>query len=436
MIRTFKYRLHPNAEQAHAFDAWRQQCCDLYNAALEERNSHWQRRRTIERAVEALGQKLSDDEKKRWKISYITQCHQLTALRQEDPFWRGTPALAQRSALRRVERAFTAFFARCKRGEKPGHPRFRAKRRYDSFEIGRVSVKKDRVHIPKLGHVKMNLYRPIGGEIRNAAIHREATGKWWISFQCNVGDAPAKTPVGAITSERMVGIDLGLSELVTLSTGATIENPRYARGAAAQLARRQRKLASKQKCSKNRERKRILVAKAHAHVAHQRLDYAHQEAKRLLDRFDVIFYEDLNLRGLCRGWLSKSFADAAWGIFLRHLISKAEEAGKHVVPVDARLSSQLCSACGQLVEKTLSERIHRCVCGLTLGRDHNAALNVLARGRRALELTVEVGVEREAFVQGKAQHDMGPGESSVFLTAATVVEKIECKKIDLSDRTR
>ena len=347
---------------------------------------------------------MSDDEKERWKISYNSQTAQLTALRQSDPFWAETFVLAQRSALRRVDHAFSAFFARCKRGDKPGHPRFRAKRRYDSFGIGRVSVKKDRVHVPKLGHVKMNLYRPIGGKIKNATIRRDAVGKWWITFQCDVGKAPVKVIAQHIAPERVIGIDLGLTTLVTLSTGAAIENPRCARLAADQLARRQRKMARKQRRSENRERKRILVAKAHAHVTNQRLDYARQEAKKLLDCFDVIFYEDLSLRGLCRGWFSKSFADASWGTFLRHLISKAEEAGKHVVPVDAKQTSQLCSACGRLVKKKLSERMHRCICGLTIGRDHNAALNVLARGRRALELTVEVGVEGEASVS-KAQKD-------------------------------
>jgi len=386
VIRTFKYRLHPNASQTRVLDDWRRQCCDLYNAALEERNIHWQRCHEVQREYAALDCKMTRDEKKQRGISYSTQSAQLTALRQSDLIWRGAPVEVQRSALRRVDRAFAAFFARCGRGEKPGHPRFRSKRRYASFEIGRVNVSKDRVHVPKLGHVKMKLHRAIIGEIRNATIRHDATGKWWVSFQCDIGEAPTKVLAQDISPEGMVGIDLGLSELVTLSTGETIENPRCARRGAEQLTKRQRRLARKQKGSKNRERQRALVAEDHAHVANQRLDYARKEAKKLVDRFNVIFYENINLRGLCRGFLSKSFADAAWGLFLRCLASKAEEAGKHVVPTDARQTSQLCSACGQLVEKTLSERVHRCVCGLTLDRDHNAAINVLARGRRALEL--------------------------------------------------
>jgi putative transposase len=133
--------------------------------------------------------------------------------------------------------------------------------------------------------------------------------------------------------------------------------------------------------AQNRERQRVLVAKSHAHTANQRIDFARKTTKDLYDRFDAVFYEKLNLVGLCRGDLSKSFADASWGILLRCLVSKAEEAGKHEHAVDARLTSQLCSGCGKLVPKERGERMHSCpYCGLTIGRDHNAALVVKRRG--------------------------------------------------------
>jgi putative transposase len=193
----------------------------------------------------------------------------------------------------------------------------------------------------------------------------------------------------------MVGIDLGLTTLATLSTGEKIPNHRFTKRSEDQLARRQRALARKQKRSKNREKARILVAKAHAHVANQRVDHARKEVDKLFDRFDAITYEDLSIQALSRGMFSKSFADASWGLFLRCIASKAEEAGKHAVPVDHRQTSQLCSRCGKIVPKDLSEREHRCICGLTIDRDHNAAINVLTRGWRVLELA-KVNVEREA----------------------------------------
>src|ERR1700674_4129549 len=156
MIRAFKYRLHPNAAQERVLDQWRRQCAAIYNAALEQRITAWRQSRR--------------------SIHYNSQCAQLTELRAADTSFLAVPVEVQRSALRRLDRAFAAFFRRCRNGETPGFPRFRATHRYVLFAIGRVSVKNARVHVPKLGHVKMNLYRSIGGEIRNASIRRDATG--------------------------------------------------------------------------------------------------------------------------------------------------------------------------------------------------------------------------------------------------------------------
>jgi len=360
--RSFKFRLHPNTSQECVLDGWRRQCCSLGNAALEQRIIAWKSQRK--------------------SITRFDQTAQLTELRGADPAWAAVPVEVQRSALRRVDLAFQAFFRRCRSGEVPGFPRFRSHRRYDSFALGTVKVKKDRVHIPKLGHVKMNLHRPITGTIKNAIVRRDACGKWWVTIQCDLGPAPPKV---AITSS--VGIDLGLEALATLSTGEKIENHRFLRRAEAELADRQRQLARAKKGSRNRERARILVAQSHAKIVNQRLDHARKEAKKIVDRFDLIAHEKLNVRGLARGMFAKSFCDASWGLLLRCLASKAEEAGKHLVPIDPRNTSKLCSRCDEIVDKTLADRTHDCPnCGLMIDRDHNAAINVLARGQRALEL--------------------------------------------------
>lgn len=378
MIRAFKYRLHPNSSQATVLESWLSQCCEIYNAALEQRIV----------AYKFHGRLMTKYE----------QQVQLTELRASDPAWRAVPALVQRSALERLDRAFVGFFARCKAGKtKAGFPRFRLPHRYDAFAIHKGAwteksplFQKGRLHIPKLGHIKLNLYRPIAGKILCVTIWRDGIGKWWTSVACDVGDAPPKAPA----VRALVGIDLGLTALATLSTGETISNPRYAKRSEDQLAHRQRALARKQKGSKNREKARKLVAKPHAHVANQRLDYARKEVKKLFERFDAVAYEDLSVAALSRSLLSKSFHDASWGVLLRCLTSKAEEAGKYAVPVDHRETSQLCSSCGRVVHKDLSERVHRCICGLTIDRDHNSAITVCARGRRALEM-LNVSVDGE-----------------------------------------
>jgi putative transposase len=372
MMRSFKYRLHPSWQQERLLDQWRRQCCVLYNAALEHRITCYR-----------MQQKT---------ITNFDQTAQLTDLRQADPAWSATPVAVHRSALRRLDLAYQAFFRRVKLGEAPGFPRFRAQQRYDSFGVGKVSIKNGRVKLPKLGLVKLNLYRPLIGVIKNATVRRDAVGKWWICIQCDQGPAPQKvTPI-----RSTVGIDLGLTTLATLSTGEEVPNHRFAKRSANQLAKRQRSLSRKKKGSRNRDRAKILVAKAHQHVASQRLDHCRKEAKQIVDRYDAIAHEKLSVCGLARGRFAKSFHDAAWGVLLRCLATKAEEAGKHLVPVDPRKTSQLCSCCGAIVEKALSERMHRCVCGLTIGRDHNAAIVIESRGRRDLEPLMFSGVEGKA----------------------------------------
>jgi putative transposase len=334
-------------------DGWLKQCCLLYNAALEQRITGWRMRKH--------------------SFTRYEQQVQLTELRASDEAWSSIPLLVQRSALRRVELAYAAFFRRVKKGETPGFPRFKSSRRYDSFSIGSVRVKDGRVFIPKLGHVKLKLYREIRGEILNTVISRNRAGKWEVSFQCDLGAAPEKCTV-----KTKVGIDLGLITLATLSTGEEIANPRFAKRAADLLAKRQQKLARKRKGSRNREAARILVAKAHAHIAKQRLNHAREEAKKLFEAYDEVMHEKLSIRGLAAGRFSKSFADVAWGVLLRCCALKAEEAGKRLTPKDPKGTSQRCSSCGVIVKKTLAERVHRCPnCGLEIGRDHNAAINVL-----------------------------------------------------------
>jgi putative transposase len=372
--RSYRYRLHPNVSQAHILDDWRRQCSRLYNAALEQRILWWQMCRK--------------------SATRFDQTAQLTDLRAADPVFSAVPVEVQRSALRRIDLAFQAFFRRCKSGEKPGFPRFRSHRRYDSFSIGRASLRKDRVHVPLLGHVKLNLHRPIEGTIKNVIIQRDTTGKWWIIFQCDVGNAPPK-----ILIRTTVGIDVGLTTLATLSTGEKIENPRYFRQRQALLKKRQQSLARKQKGSKNRNRARILVAKTHAHVHHQRVDLTRKEAKQLVEQYDLISLEELNNKGLASGMFAKSVNDASWGLFRQAIACKAECAGKTIRLVDPRKTSQQCSRCGMIVPKTLADRVHRCPhCGLVLDRDHNAAINIDALGQSALEPKLFFGEEGKASV--------------------------------------
>lgn len=358
MIRTYRYPLRATRRQERVLDAWRRRCCELYNAALEQRRLAWR-----------MG---------RQRVTRYDQTKQLTALRAAMPEWAMVPSDVARSALARLDRAFGAFFRRVKAKQTPGFPRFRSHHRYDSFGIGRVTVKNGRARVPKLGWVRLHEYRPLRGEVRDVTIRRSAK-RWWVCIAIDLGPAPEKRVVRAAT-----GIDLGLKSFVVLADGEAIPNPRhYANGQRA-FRRRQRALARKRRGSKNRAKARRKVALAHEHIRNQRRDFHYKLAADLCRRFDLIAHEALNIKGLVRSRLAKSVTDAGWGTFLRRLTCKAESAGMWVIPVDPSGTTQECSGCGMVVRKTLAERTHRCNCGMILDRDENAAINILnrARGRR------------------------------------------------------
>jgi putative transposase len=253
MIRSYRYPLRPTQEQEVILSGWLRSCCALYNGALQERRAGWRRG---------------------LKIDLYSQCRSLTEIRSADPAWRDIPARVARSALRRLDNAYKAFFRRCKAGEKPGYPRFRSSRRYESFGLqGPAPIRDGRVVLPKLGPVKVHFYRPIPahGQVLDVIVRRELD-RWYVVFQVDLGPAPAQIDVVTIPEERIVGLDVGLAALATLSTGETIANPRHGQRAQAILARRQRDLARKRKGSKSRQRAVLLVGKAHAQVHNQRLD--------------------------------------------------------------------------------------------------------------------------------------------------------------------
>lgn len=350
--------------QIAVLDGWRLRCSELYNAALQQRREAWARQRV--------------------SVSRFAQTKDLTELREAMREWREIPSDIARSALTRLDLAFAAFFRRIRSGEKPGYPRFRSRYRYDSFGVGRVRVEQGRVQVPKLGWVRFHCYRPLGGAVRNVEIRRTAK-RWWVCVACDVGEAPPKRVVKTAT-----GIDLGLKEFAVLANGDAIHNPRHFLSGEDVLARRQRNLATKQRGSNRRAKARNLVGLAHERVRNQRLDFHRKVAADLCGRYDLIAHEALNVKGLARGFLAKSVNDAGWSQFLAILGSKAESAGCHVVAVDPRYTTQTCADCGLIVPKSLSERVHACECGAVRDRDHNAAIVIEARGRRALGLSSEV----------------------------------------------
>lgn len=366
MTRIFKYPLRPTTAQEKVLLLWLGVCADLYNAALQERRDAWRISRK--------------------SVTRYDQLRELTAVRQSDPAVAAVPCEIARSALRRVDLAFSAFFRRCRQGGPAGYPRFRSRHHYASVSFPFITAVGNRLHVPRLGLVRFHRYRCFVGVPKQVTIKRELSGKWTVSIVCDLGEAPAKTPVFTAT-----GIDLGLTSFATLSDGSEVSNPHFLRASFVQLRRAQQTLSRRQRGSASRERARNTVAKAYARIANQRLDFSRKLACTLFDRYDLIAHEDLEIARMVRGHFAKSIGDAGWGVFLQALHCKAESAGKHAIAVDPRGTTQRCSGCGTKVPKGIGDRQHVCSCGVTLGRDHNAALNVLALGRSAVE-TLKSGV--------------------------------------------
>lgn len=363
MRLTFKYRLNPTKAQRAALERQLDLCRWVYNKTLEARRDAWQGR----------GESLS---------RYDT-AHLLTAWRAENGWLREGHAQAQQDAQKRVDLAFRAFFRRVKAGEEPGYPRFRGAGWYDSFTYpqpkGNWRFVGERLHLSKIGDVKIKLHRPLRGAQKTLTLRRDSVGNWYACFSCEV--QPAPLPV----SSEMVGIDLGLKTFAVKSDGTPpIKRQRWMKRDAKDIARLQRKKERLPKGSA--QRRKVLRALNHAYrrATNRRTDFAHQESRKLVNRYGLIVFEDLDIQNMQSNGnrvVNRGIADAAWGQFVQFTTYKAESAGRAVLRVNPRGTTQECSGCGEVVPKDLSVRVHDCPhCGLKLDRDLNAALNILARG--------------------------------------------------------
>lgn len=361
MRKSFRYKAKVSKSAARKADWQLRLCRELYNAALQERRDAW---------------KLAGE-----SVGFYHQCRQLTEVRQVRPEYAQVDREMLEGVLRKLDRAFDGFFRRVETGDKPGFPRFRGRSRYNSLTFRRTGWKLEGRHLTLrgIGRLKLFLSRPVEGDVKTVTIKRDRVGDWFVTFSCDNVPEELLPETG-----RAVGVDLGLASFLATSDGAFVPNPRHLRAAEAELKRTQR-IVSKRKRGGSRRRKAVkILARKHRKVQRARRDFHFKTALDLVRQYDIIAVEDLNIRGLARTRLAKSIGDAGWDQFIAILSSKAEEAGRQVVKVDPRGTSQVCSGCGAEPEerKTLAVRTHRCSdCGLVLDRDVNAALNILKRAR-------------------------------------------------------
>ncbi|MEU4708848.1 RNA-guided endonuclease TnpB family protein [Nocardia salmonicida] len=356
--RAFKYRFRPTPEQAAELERTFGCVRKVYNLALEARTAAWQRGERVN--YNATSAMLTE-----WK-------------RGEDLAYLGeVSSVPLQQSLRHLQAAFASFWAKRAR-----YPRFKSRKKSrPSAEYTRSGF---RWSTGKLTLAKMSepldivWSRGLPGDPSSVTVSRDAAGRWFVSLLCEdptVGSLPR--------TDQVVGIDAGLTHLLTLSSGEKITNPRHERADRARLAKAQRNLSRKEKGSANRAKARRKVARVHARIADRRRDYLHKITTRLVRENQTLVIEDLTVRNMIRDHsLARAISDASWSNFRSMLEYKANWYGREVVAIDRWYpSSKLCSACGVLRNKMpLEVRGWVCGCGVRHDRDVNAAKNILAAG--------------------------------------------------------
>lgn len=358
MHRAFRFRLYPTRNQRHLMERTLEECRWVYNQTLAYRKDAWEQDKRL--------------------VNWHETKRLLPQWKEERPALKNVYAQVLQNVTERVDLAFKGFFRRVRANEKPGYPRFRGRGRYISFTYAQYGFEldKNRLKLSKIGNVKIVLHRPIEGEIKTCCIKRMPTGKWFAVLTCEVESETLPE------SQEEVGIDVGLHTFATLSTGETVENPKFFRKEERALKQVQRRLSKESKGTLKYAKRQKAVARVHERIANKRNNFAHQNSRRIVNFFGLIAIENININRMVHNHcLAKSIMDAAWAGFLQCLTYKAADAGRVMIAVNPAYTSQNCSRCGHRQVMPLSKRVYHCsCCKLEIDRDLNAALNILAVG--------------------------------------------------------
>ncbi|MFC5186926.1 RNA-guided endonuclease InsQ/TnpB family protein [Actinomadura harenae] len=335
--------------------------CSLYNSALQERRDAYRHR-------------------SKTSVTYGQQSAQLKEIRAFDPERQGRWSFSsQQATLRRLDKAFRAFYRRVKAGERPGYPRFRGVNWFDTVEFPKDgdgcrwdSTPRDtvtRVRLQGVGHIRVHQHRPVKGRVKTVSVKREGR-RWYVVLACDNVPAEPLPATGAVT-----GIDMGITHFLTTSEGTHVQNPRHGRRNADALADAQRALKTfprRKRDDRTARHRRAVekVATLHRKARRRRLDHAHKTALALVRCYDQVAHERLNIANMVRApkpkpapqtpgtflpngaaakaGLNRSILDAGWGVFLGILAQKAESAARVLIPVDPRNTSRTCPRCGHV----------------------------------------------------------------------------------------
>lgn len=377
MLQAYKYRMYPNRAQVASLMQHIHACRFVYNYSLEQKI----------RAYEQDGRKLS---------CYDLN-NRLPAPKEEHPWLKEVNSQSLQSANKNLDNAFTRFFR-----EKKGFPKFKSKKNpVQSFQVPqhyRVDFERNRIKLPKLGEIKTVFHRTFAGKMKYATVSVTSTGKWFVSIL--VDDGKPEPEPAPFSLDTTLGIDVGLTDFATLSTGEKVENPQFLKKSLQRLKVLQRRVSRKKKGSKNQQKAIQRLARCHEKIANQRNDFLHKLSFRVVSENQAIAVESLNVAGMQKNHcLAQAIGDVSWSTFFTILEYKCRRYGKTLLKIGRfDPSSKICHGCGYINQDLkLSDREWTCPdCGTHHDRDINAAINIKKFALQEQNLVGVSGVERAA----------------------------------------
>ena len=357
MNKAFKYRIYPDKSQKELLSRTFGCIRVIWNANVESFNSY--------------------DKDKNHKPKIITKSDLII----DKPWLNEVSASAIQQKIRDFQEAYKQFFSKTRK-KKINRPSFKKKSGNQSYRLPsqKFSLGNNRIRLEKIGWVKMSIDRtiPEDSKILSCTISRNCCGQYFVSILIDT-IIPCKNKTG-----KSVGIDLGLKSFATLSDGVVIDNIKFFREKQSEIIKIQKHLSRKKKGSNRYKKNRLRIARLHNKVANKRNDFLHNVTTLLVNNYDVICIEDLNVSGMLSNHkLAKAISDTSFSMFRSMLEYKCKWYGKKLVVIDRFFpSSKMCSQCGWKKENlTLSDRVFKCEnCGIEIDRDLNASINIERMG--------------------------------------------------------